>query len=669
MGVEPINRKDYAASLSKEKLSEIYISMKTQRVLEDRLLKMYKGGQLSGAVYPGIGQEASMAGIGAGMGPQDIFGGTHRDLGVQMMRGVSLKEIALNFYGKKEGPSKGRDGNSHFGVVDKGTLMVASPLPDSGPVAVGWSLASKQDNSGVVAVANCGEGATATGAWHEAINMAAVLNLPTVFTVQNNQYAYSTPNETEFASKNVSDRASGYGIPSYVIDGNDIYSVMDAVHEACEHARSGGGPTLLELVTFRHYGHAGHDPADYVNEEVRSYWMERDPLLRFEASLVEEGLFEEQDYIKIEEEIQKLVKETLDWAKDEPDPDPSEEIEDIFSSRTLPVFSNSEEESETMNFIEAITNAMDEAMSHNEDVFLMGEDIGEFGGAFKATQGLYEKYGGDRVIDTPISEAGFVGAAVGAALAGKLPIVELQFFDFVYPALDQLTTEAAKYNWKAGKQVPMVVRGPTGAGTRSGPFHSISPESLLAHHPGLKVVAPSNPYDAKGLLIASIFDPNPVMFLEHKKLYRKPELKMEVPKGLYEVDLGSAKILKEGSDVTVVSWSGMVDIVKEAAEILSNEGISVEVIDLRSIVPLDSETILSSVEKTSNLCIVQEDVPFSSVASEISSIVAERGFWNLDNPIKRVTSPNTHIPFAPVLEDEFIPSIDKVVNAIRELGN
>ena len=250
-----------------------------------------------------------------------------------------------------------------------------------------------------------------------------------------------------------------------------------------------------------------------------------------------------------------------------------------------------------------------------------------------------------------------------------MPIVELQFFDFVYPALDQLTTEAAKYNWKAGKQVPMVVRGPTGAGTRSGPFHSISPESLLAHHPGLKVVAPSNPYDAKGLLIASIFDPNPVMFLEHKKLYRKPELKMEVPKGLYEVDLGSAKILKEGSDVTVVSWSGMVDIVKEAAEVLSNEGISVEVIDLRSIVPLDSETILSSVEKTSNLCIVQEDVPFSSVASEISSIVAERGFWNLDNPIKRVTSPNTHIPFAPVLEDEFIPSIDKVVNAIRELGN
>ena len=669
MSREPIKRKDYASSLSKEKMSEIYISMKTQRILEDRLLKMYKGGQLSGAVYPGIGQEASMTGIGAGMGPKDIFGGTHRDLGVQMMRGVSLKEIALNFYGKKEGPSKGRDGNSHFGIVDKGTLMVASPLPDSGPVALGWALASKQDQSGIVAVANCGEGATATGAWHEAINMAAVLSLPIVFTVQNNQYAYSTPNELEFASTNVSDRANGYGIPSYIIDGNDIYSVMDAVHEACENARNGGGPTLLELVTFRHHGHAGHDPADYVNDEVRSYWMKRDPILRFEESLVEEGLFEEEDFINLQEEIEILVKETLDWAKDEPDPEPSEEEEDIFLLRTSPVLSSNEGKFETMNFIESITNAMDEAMFDNEDIFLMGEDIGEFGGAFKATQGLFEKYGGDRVIDTPISEAGFVGAAVGSALAGKIPIVELQFFDFVYPALDQLTTEAAKYNWKSGKSVPMVVRGPTGAGTRSGPFHSISPESLLAHHPGLKVVAPSNPYDAKGLLIASIYDPNPVMFLEHKKLYRKPELKMDVPKGLYEIELGSAKVLREGSDITVVSWSGMIHVVQEAAEVLNRDGVSVEIIDLRSIVPLDTETILSSVEKTSNLCIVQEDVPFSSIASEISSLVAERGFWNLDNPIKKVTPPNTHIPFAPILEDAFIPSIDKVVKAIRELGN
>ncbi|MFH1105265.1 MAG: dehydrogenase E1 component subunit alpha/beta [Actinomycetota bacterium] len=661
-----IEAKGYAAELSEAQLLGMYELMLTGRLLETRLHTMYRGGRLSGAVYPGVGQEAAEVGIASALDPGDVFGGTHRDLLAQLTRGVTLEETLLNFYGKAAGPTKGRDGNSHFGVVEKGSLMVVSPLPDAYPVAVGYALAFQQRGERRVALADCGEGSTATGTWHEAVNFAAVLGLPVVFTVQNNQYAYSTPNDREFKLSYVAHRADGYGMPGVVVDGNDVLEVYDAVRGAVELARRGGGPTLIEAVTFRHFGHAGHDPADYVKPDERAEWMAKDPIPRFEEFLGSRGLLDEARRTALEERIQDKIRKTMEWAQDEADPLPESVDTDVFALRTEAGRAPGAPEGEPITLLDAVAQALDEEMGRDERVFVMGEDVGVFGGAFKVTRGLFEKYGPHRVIDTPIAESALIGAAVGSALAGLRPVVELQYADFIYPGMDQLATEAAKYHWKGLKAVPMVVRGPSGAGLRAGPFHSISPEGLLAHHPGLKVIVPSTPASAKGLLVAAIRDPNPVIFLEHKKLYRS--IKEPVPPGDYEIPLGQARIAREGTDVTIVTWGAMVHTSLAAAETLEAEGISVEVVDLQTIVPLDWDTVFASVAKTSRLVVVQEDVPFASVSSEVAARVAAEAFWDLDGPVLRVTPPQTHIPFAPALEDAFVPQPDRVVAAVRSLA-
>jgi 2-oxoisovalerate dehydrogenase E1 component len=664
--VTVIKAKGHAESLTDEQLLEMHELMLTARLLETRLHTMYRGGRLPGAVYPGVGQEAAQVGFAFALEDGDVFGPTHRDLGAQMTRGVTLEETLLNFYGKASGPTSGRDGNSHFGVFSKGTLMVVSPLPDAYPVAVGCALAFKQKGEPRVALANCGEGATATGTWHEAVNTAAVLQLPVVFTVQNNQYAYSTPNDRQFNLEYTAHRADGYGIPGVVVDGNDVLACYSAAREAVNRAREGEGPTLIEGVTFRHFGHAGHDPADYVKPDEREAWMAKDPLPRFEEFLEGRGLLDADARAALEERITDRIKRTIDWADEQADPEPSDVATGLFATRRSAPVEPGEPEGEPVTFLDAIAQGLDEEMDRDERVFVWGEDVGVFGGAFKVTKGLFEKYGPMRVIDTPIAESTIVGGAVGAALQGQLPVAELQYTDFIYPGLDQLFTEAAKYHWKGGRPVPMVLRGPSGAGLRAGPFHSISPEGMLAHHPGIKVVVPSTPTSAKGLLLAAIRDPNPVVFLEHKKLYRS--VKEPLPPGDFEVPLGTARIARSGDDVTIVTWGAMVHTSLEAADVLAEEGVSVEIIDLQSIVPLDWEAVLSSVGKTSRLVVVQEDVPFASVASEVAARVAADAFWDLDGPVVRVTPPHTHIPYAPVLEDAFVPQVDDVVGAIRTLS-
>ncbi len=656
-----------AGELDDAQLMEMYELMITGRLLESRLHNMYRGGRLSGAVYPGVGQEAAMVGFGYALEDDDIFGGTHRDLVAQLAKGVTLEETLLNFFGKAEGPTKGRDGNSHFGVLEKGTLMVVSPLPDAYPVALGWALAFKQRGEPRVALADCGEGATATGAWHEAVNTGAVLQLPIVFTVQNNQFAYSTPNDREFAIGEIAERASGYGIPGVTVDGNDVLACHAAASEAIHRARAGEGPTLIEAVTFRHHGHAGHDSAEYVKPDFREYWMDRDPIPRFEQFLEERGVLAEGVKEQMGEEIGGRIKSLIEWAQTRPDPTPEMVDQDLFAVRVdEPAPASGAGEGDPVTMLDAIRAGLIEAMEEDDSVFLLGEDVGAYGGAFKVTEGIMERFGPMRAIDMPIAEAAIIGAAVGAALAGLKPIAELQYTDFIYPGLDQLVSEAAKYNWKGGASVPLVVRGPSGAGLRAGPFHSMSPEGMLAHHPGLKIVVPSTPTAAKGLLAAAIKDPNPVVFLEHKKLYRS--IKEAIPTGPYEIPLGQARVARPGTDVTVIAWGAMVHTSLTAAEEIAGEGTSIEIIDLQSVAPIDWEAIFASVARTSRLVIVQEDVPIASVASEIAARVAADMFWDLDGPIQRVVPPHTHIPFNAVLEDAFLPQVEDVLGAVRSLA-
>ncbi len=662
-----IEAKGHAAELDSSRLLAMYELMITGRLLETRLHTMYRGGRLPGAVYPGVGQEAAQVGFASALEPGDIFGPTHRDLLAQLTRGVTLEETMLNFYGKVTGPTKGRDGNSHFGVLDKGTLMVISPLPDAYPVAMGAALAFKQRGERRVALADCGEGSTATGTWHEAVNMAAVLRLPIVFTIQNNQYAYSTPNDLEFRLAFSGHRADGYGIPGVVVDGNDVLECYAAAREAVDRARNGEGPTLIEAVTFRHFGHAGHDPAEYVKPDEREAWLAKDPIPRFEEFLGTRGLLDEAGRQAIAARIEDRIRSVIEWAQTQPDPTAADLVTDLFAaprepSAPLP----GEGVGEPVTMLDAITQALDEEMERDERVFLMGEDVGPFGGAFKVTKGLFDRYGPLRVIDTPIAESAIVGGSVGAALMGQIPVAELQYTDFIYPGLDQLFNEAAKYLWKGGRSVQMVLRGPSGAGLRAGPFHSISPEGMLAHHPGIKVVVPSTPITAKGLLVAAIGDPNPVVYLEHKKLYRS--IKESLPVGRFELPLGKARLVRSGDDVTIVTWGAMVHTASAAADLLDADDVSVEILDLQTIVPLDWDAVFASVRKTSRLVVVQEDVPFASVASEVAARVAAEAFWDLDGPIIRVTPPHTHIPFATVLEDAFIPQAADIVAAVNTLA-
>ncbi len=508
----------------------------------------------------------------------------------------------------------------------------------------------------LVAMTYIGDGGTSTGDFHEGLNLASVLNVPFVLIAENNGWAYSTPTSRQMRVKSIATRAAAYGIPGEAVDGNDVLAVYEATKRAVERARSGGGgPTLIEARTFRMKGHAEHDDAGYVPKHMFEEWKLKDPIERFERHLLGNNLATEDDLEGDHGEDRRPAQRR---------------------GRLRPRLAHAAARAGVrggvrgalmaVTYLEAIRQALWDEMEKDERVFMLGQDIGTYGGAFRVTAGFLDKFGPGRIIDTPISESAMVGAAIGAAMMGLLPVVEMQFIDFISCAFNQIINFAAPNHYRWGQKVPLVVRGPSGGNVHGSAYHSQNPESYFQHTPGLKILAPGTVADAYGLMKAAIRDPNPVLYFEHKYLYRR--LKDELPEGDGVVEIGKARVAREGRDLSVITYGAMLQLALEAAGRLEADGIDLEVIDLRTIKPLDQETILASVRKTSRVIVLTEEQLTGSVAGEVAARISQDAFQWLDGPVHRLCCPDTPVPFSPTLEEAYLPNVDKLVAKVRELS-
>ncbi len=545
-----------AEGFASEELRHLYRSILLPRMIEEKMLVLLRQGRLS-KWFSGMGQEAIATGVVTALEPGDYVLPMHRNLGVFTGRDLDLPQLFRQLLGREGGFTKGRDRTFHFGTLEKGIVGMISHLGAMLPVADGLALAAQLRGEHRVAAAFTGDGATSEGDFHEALNLAAVWKLPVVFVVENNHWGLSTPAHEQYACLHLADRGLGYGMPGYVVDGNDLLAVVRAVRRAAARARRGEGPTLLEFKTFRMRGHEEASSTDYVPKEQLAEWAKKDPVRRYEAFLLKQGLFTEADFAAIRHAYKLRIDALADEALSAPEPRATvgEELADVFAPSLLvprPPTAAAEAEAAELRYVDAISDGLRVAMRQDDRVVLLGQDIAEYGGVFKVTEGFVEEFGKARVRNTPIIESGAIGCALGLALGGYVPMVEMQFGDFITCGFNQIVNNLAKTHWRWGGRVPVVLRAPVGGGTGAGPFHSQNVESWFTAVAGLKVLAPATPYDAKGLLIAAFEDGNPVLYLEHKFLYR--QAKGRVPAGHYTVPIGHARVAREGRDVTVVTY-------------------------------------------------------------------------------------------------------------------
>ncbi len=659
-------------NLSNETLIDLYKKLLYPRLIEEKMLLLLRQGKIS-KWFSGIGQEAISVGATYALQPNEWIMPLHRNLGVFISRNMPLQKLFQQWQGAEDGYSKGRERSFHFGSKEHFICGMISHLGPQLAVADGAALGYKLKNEQKVALTFTGEGGTSEGDFHEALNVAAVWNLPVIFIIENNGYALSTPVNEQYRCKNLIDKAIGYGMEAVQIDGNNILTVYDTVKGVREYCIKNQKPYLIECITFRMRGHEEASGVKYVPKEMFEQWIEKDPIKNYEHFLIEEKILGNLTVAHIRDELKNEIEQSplapegsslapgggiVNASASEKDIT-QRELEDVYAKQTneINIISQSEKRVRfpppgaraPLRFIDAIKEGLHQSMIQHSNLILMGQDIAEYGGAFKITEGFVNEFGKERVRNTPLCESAIVGTALGLSLENFKSVIEMQFADFVAVGFNQIVNNLAKIYYRWGQNADVVIRMPTGAGVGAGPFHSQSNEAWFVHTPGLKVVYPSTPEDAKGLLIAAINDPNPVLFFEHKALYRS--INAQVPETYYEVEIGKAKKVRIGVDVSIITYGMGVIWANEYAA--AHPEISIDILDLRTLLPLDYKAIRNSVNNTGKVLVLHEDTLTGGVGGEVSAWIAQNCFEFLDAPVMRCASLDTPVPFNTELEKNF----------------
>jgi len=638
------------------------------RHFEENCGRLSETGKLPGFLHLYVGEEAVAAGVCAALTDQDRITSTHRGHGHLIAKGGDFKRAYAELFGRATGYCGGKGGSMHICDLDLGMLGANGIVGAGVPIASGAGFASKYTGDGTVAVSFFGDGASNIGAFHEGINMAAALQLPVVFVCENNEFGEYTPRDKTMAITDVADRAEGYGMPGVVVDGMDAVDVWEVATEAVERARSGGGPSMIEAKTYRYYDHHGVVGlrVKYREEEEVEAWRARDAIEQIEATMAARGIQSLDKSEAVHDEIAAQIEEALAFAEGSPMPEPSDLTAGLYTPRASPPAPEPPRGDRKLTYVQASAEAVHQLMREDDKVFLAGEDVGGYGGAFRNFTGLQDEFGERRVVDTPISEQAIVGLGVGAAVSGLKPIVDIMFMDFIAVAMDQIMNQAAKLKYMFGGRAVLQMTMTTfgGAGLSAAAQHSQSLEAFLCHIPGLKVVAPSTAYDMKGLMAACVREPNPTFVIGNKLVLGVSDM---VPEELYEIPLGVADVKRSGSDVTLVSYGRMLHECLAAAEELAGEGIECEVIDPRTLQPFDTETAVASVRKTNHAIVVHEAVRFGGFGAEIASQIQELAFDYLDAPVGRVGAPFSPVPFSPALEAVYLPDQATIAAEVRAM--